>query len=225
MGKTSDSTRTNDTYRVLRRDIVNGVLGPGERLQLAALSKAYDVSQGVLREVLPRLVGEGLARSEPQLGYSVISISNDDLLELAECRLSIEAMALRQSIEHGDLSWESRVLAAHHVLANTASIDDTGVRSAWREAHTAFHRELLAGCPNDRLLAVTNSLRDLADVYQHWSERSAGHRDVRGEHRQLLDATLGRDVELAVRCLTEHIQQTATLLVADPQPGSDSSVE
>ncbi len=215
MGKqTSESTRTNEMYARIRRDIVNGTLEPGERLQLAALSKAYDVSPSVLREVLPRLVGEGLARSEPQLGFSVISISTADLIQLTECRLSIETMALRQSIEHGDLGWESRVLAAHHVLANTPSTDDMGVRLAWREAHAAFHRELLAGCPNERLLAVTRSLRDLADVYQNWSDRSSGRRDVRGEHRQLLDATLGRDVEAAVRCLTDHIQQSAEFLVA-----------
>ncbi len=226
MGKqTSETTRTNDAYGWLRRDIMNGTLQPGERLQLAALSKMYDVSPSVLREVLPRLVGEGLARSEPQIGFSVISISTADLLELTECRLTIEIMALRQSIEHGDLTWESRVLAAHHVLANTASTDPIGVRSEWREAHATFHRELLAGCPNDRLLSVTKSLRDLADVYQNWSDRSTGRRDVRGEHAQLLDATLGRDVDLAVRCLTEHIQQSAEFLVARRQSEIESSAE
>ncbi len=212
--QTSELSRTNETYIALRSDIVNGRLRPGERLQLAALSKVYDVSAGVLREVLPRLVGEGLARAEPQHGFSVISISTADLLQLTECRLTIETMALRQSIEHGDLSWESRVLAAHHVLANTESMDTTGIRLEWRDAHTTFHRELLAGCPNERLLSVTRSLRDLADVYQNWSDRSSGRRDVRGEHRMLLDATLGRNADLAVRYLTDHIQHSAEFLVA-----------
>jgi DNA-binding GntR family transcriptional regulator len=221
--QTSESTRTHDTYAALRTDILNGVLQPGDRLQLAALSNAYGVSQGVLREVLPRLVGEGLARSEPQLGFSVISISPADLLELTECRLTIEVLALRQSIEYGDLSWESRLLAAHHVLANTASTDEAGVRPAWHEAHSAFHRELLGGCPNVRLLSVAKSLRDLAEVYQNWSNRSSDRRDVRGEHRQLLDATLGRDVELAVECLTEHIQRSALAIVGLQQSDVDQS--
>ncbi len=155
--KTSESTRTNETYGLLRSDILNGRLQPGERLQLVTLSRAYDVSQGVLREVLPRLVGEGLAKSEPQLGFSVISISADDLLELTECRLSIEVMALRQSIQHGDLGWESRLLAAHHVLANTASTD-AGVRGGMaRGAHNLPPRTARR-LSNDRLLAVTRSL-------------------------------------------------------------------
>lgn len=211
----ADSSRANETYQVIRSDILSGKLPPGERLQVAPLCKVYDVSSGVLREVLPRLVGEGLAKSEPQIGFSVISISTEDLLQITECRLTLETMALRQAIEHGDLGWEARILAAHHVLANTPlSSETTGLRPEWVAAHAEFHRELLSGCPNERLCTVAASLRDLSDVYQHWSTRSENRRNAKPEHQSLLDATLRRDAELAVQIMTEHIQRTADYLVA-----------
>lgn len=211
----ADSSRANETYQIIRSDILSGKLQPGERLQVAPLCKTYDVSSGVLREVLPRLVGEGLAKSEPQIGFSVISISTKDLLQVTECRLTLETMALRQAIEHGDLGWEARILAAHHVLANTPMSSETaGLRPEWVVAHAEFHRELLSGCPNERLCTVAASLRDLSDVYQHWSTRSENRRSAKPEHQSLLDATLSRDAELAVQIMTEHIQRTADYLIA-----------
>lgn len=218
----SESSRANETYQLIRSDILTGKLQPGQRLQVAPLCRTYDVSSGVLREVLPRLVGEGLAKSEPQIGFSVISISIDDLLEITECRLTLETMALRQAIRHGDLSWEARVLGAHHVLSNTpVAAETSGLRPEWIAAHADFHRELLSGCPNERLCTVAASLRDLSDVYQHWSIRSENRRDARPEHQSLLDATLSRDVELAVQHLTEHIQRTADYLATRYAPTKD----
>lgn len=217
-----DTSRSNATYQLIRSDILTGKLQPGERLQVSALCQTYDVSSGVLREVLPRLVGEGLAKSEPQIGFSVISISIEDLVEITECRLTLETMALRQAIEHGDLSWEARVLAAHHVLTKTpVSTDEPGLPAEWITAHADFHRELLSGCPNERLCSVAASLRDLSDVYQHWSTRSEKRRDSAVEHQELLDASIGRDAELAVRHMTEHIQRTADYLVAKYSPATE----
>jgi DNA-binding GntR family transcriptional regulator len=45
-------------------------------------------------------------------------------------------------------------------------------------------------------------------------------RDIAEEHKAIVDAVLGHDVELAVRLLTDHINLTTALLVeagaADP---------
>jgi DNA-binding GntR family transcriptional regulator len=206
----SDSSSANETYQQVRADILTGVLVPGERLQLAGLAKNYQVSSGVLREVLPRLVGEGLAKSQPQVGYSVVSISIEDLLQITECRLTIESIALRQAIEHGDLGWEARVLAAHHVLSKTtASTDGSMQLVEWIHAHASFHRELLSGCPNERLCSVAATMRDLTDMYLQWSIRASHRRDARAEHQALVDAALSRDADQAVRCITDHIQRTA----------------
>jgi DNA-binding GntR family transcriptional regulator len=216
------STRVSSVYALLRRDILNGKFPPGSRLAAATLQERYGASSGLLREVLPRLVAEGLAVAKPHRGYWVISVSPEDLRHLTEARVLIETTVLRQSIHDGDLAWESRALAAHHTLVNTAVVaaDGSGVNEDWLEAHARFHSELLSGAANLRLRNLADSLRDITEVYRCWSgrfamaaERSAAA--VAAEHKSLLDATLARDASLAAAELTLHIERTTKYLLAN----------
>jgi DNA-binding GntR family transcriptional regulator len=214
-------TRVSNIYAMLRRDILNGTFPPGSRLAAATLQERYGASSGLLREVLPRLVAEGLAVSKPQRGFWVIAVSPEDLRHLTEARVLIETTVLRQSIQEGDITWESRALAAHHTLANTPApaADGSGTGKAWLEAHARFHSELLSGAANLRLRNIADSLRDITEVYRCWSGRfgTPGVRSaaaVAAEHKSLLDATLARDANLAVAELTLHIERTTKHLLA-----------
>jgi DNA-binding GntR family transcriptional regulator len=216
-----EPTRVSRVEALLRRDILNGTFPPGSRLAAATLQQRYGASSGLLREVLPRLVAAGLAVSKPQRGYWVISVSPEDLRHVTDARVLIETTVLRQSVENGDLAWESRALGAHHCLVNTAMHDADGytVNEAWLKAHADFHSALLSGAPNLRLRNLADSLRDITEVYRCWSGRFArGHgRDepaLAAEHKALLDATLARDATLASAELTLHIERTTRYLLA-----------
>lgn len=224
-------TRVASVHALLRRDILSGKLAPGSRLAAAILQERYGASSGLLREVLPRLVAEGLAVAKPQRGYWVISVSPEDLRHLTEARVLIETTVLRQSIQDGDIAWESRALAAHHTLANTAVVaaDLSGVNQAWLDAHAQFHAELLAGAANLRLRGIADSLRDITEVYRIWSGRFSepGERSadtVAAEHKSLLEATLAHDANLAAAELTLHIERTTKQLLANlaSMPGGRS---
>lgn len=211
------TSRADAIYRRLRDDILNGSWAPGARLAFAEMSTRYGASSGVLREALPRLVEQGLATSESQLGYRVVTVSTDDLRHLTEARVAIESLVLRQSIAHGGLTWEGAVVASHHTLARTPTQDDAGrIDPAWLEAHTAFHRTLLDGCPNPRLREIAHRLRDVSEVYRCWAHAGGATRDVAAEHRRIADAAVSRDVETATAALTDHIELTTTLLLASP---------
>jgi DNA-binding GntR family transcriptional regulator len=213
----SGTTRVDEVYADIRRDILNGQYPPGSRLGTIALEQRYKVSSGLLREILPRLVAEGLAVAKPQRGFWVIEVSREDLRHLTETRVILETIALRQAIQEGDLGWESAVLASHHTLASLVSRRaDGSVNSEWLEAHAQFHRTLLAGAPNLRLRQLAESLRDVTEVYRCWS-RGLGvpvQRDIAAEHRAIMEATLARDANLAVAELTLHIEKTTKQLLS-----------
>lgn len=219
---TTPRTRAEEAYLRIRADILNGTLQPGAKLPFADLSARYGASMSVIREGLSRLVAQGLVRAEPQQGFRVIPISIDDLRDLTTARTAVETAALRLSIEHGDIAWESRVVAAHHALERTPwwSVDEPHhITEEWAAVHAAFHEALLAGCPSTRLTAVAMSLRDAAELYRRWSQphEKADARDVAAEHRALAQATLDRDVDAAVKLLTEHLDVTAGLLIGRAQ--------
>lgn len=210
------STRADEVYRRLRADILNGRLEPGSPLRMGALCEAYGVSSGVLREALPRLVGQGLVTSVPQQGFRVVSVSEEDLLHLTEARAAIETQVLRQSMASGGIEWESDVLAIGHLLNNTSYLAGNGdINEEWQDAHGKFHNALLSGCPNPHLRALAISLRDLAEVYLSWSRRpgEARSRNISAEHQEISERVLARDVDGAVAALRRHIELTAQLLL------------
>jgi DNA-binding GntR family transcriptional regulator len=210
-------TRAERVYADLRGDILAGRQRPGSRLPFADLATRYEASMGVIREVLTRLTAEGLVESEPQYGFRVVPLSIADLKNLTEARAAIETLVLGQAVEHGDVAWESEVLAAHHRLERTpqqAADDPSRLSAAWTAAHAAYHHTLLTACPNPRLLAVADSLRDAAELYRQWSVPLAHvHRDIAGEHRAILDAVLARDVGAASAALEAHIHATTNVLL------------
>jgi len=211
-------TRVLEVHSAVRRNILNGRLRPGEKLSPSVVAQEYGVSLSVVREALTRLAEQGLVVSQPQQGFQVTPISREDLLDLTSTRLDIETLALRRSVEHGDVEWRSGVVAAHYVLEHTPQYDDADppvFREEWARAHQVFHTQLLAACGSVRLLEFAESLRDSAELYRRWSNPIGGDtdRDIAGEHRGILEAVQAEDAELAAQRLSAHIAHTTNVLL------------
>lgn len=210
-------TRTEEVYNRIKADIVGGLVEPGSQLPFAKLKADYGASMGVLREALMRLTAEGLTVSQSQLGFKVMSLSLDDLIDLTDTRCTIESLVFKDSIRNGDIEWETRVVSAHHRMERTPKHDpraDTAVTAAWAKAHHEFHMALLSAAKSKRLMGMAESLRAAAEVYRRWSMPfEVVKRDVSAEHQELVDLALKRDEEAAAESLTRHLQLTRTLIV------------
>ncbi|PRY44672.1 GntR family transcriptional regulator [Umezawaea tangerina] len=209
-------TRSNAVFDRLRADVLGGRLAPGSKLKLAMLGARYEVSLSVVREALSRLAEQGLVVAHPQRGFSVMALSPEDLTDLTNTRIDLETLAARRSVEHGDLAWETALVAAHHTLAGTSLMAGEGeVNEGWIDAHRAFHHALVAGCGSPRLQGLATGLRDAAELYRIWST-SLTHdtkRDVPAEHARLLELAIARDADGLVAALAAHIQGTTDMLL------------
>jgi DNA-binding GntR family transcriptional regulator len=217
MANSGGPTRAEGVYRRLRADILGGQLVPGQRLKFPELSERYQASVGATREALTRLAADGFVTTRAHQGYLVTPLSHEDLAELTRARVELESLVLRLSVQEGDMRWEADAVAAHHVLDRTPLHDATGnPNPAWSAAHTSFHSALLAGCTNNRLLSTATALRQEAELYVQWSVSSVveADRDIRAEHRDLLDAATSRDAARAEELLRDHIAHTAQLLIS-----------
>ncbi len=202
----------------IRAEILRGDLPPGTPLRVQALAERYDVSMAVLREALARLVEHNLATLAPNQGFRVVEISRSDLIDLTELRIDLEGKALVKSIELGDVHWEARVVSAHYVLDRAVYLrtDGPGATDEWIMAHTAFHNALIDACGRRRLLELTRSLRNSAELYRQLSGiNSPDHRDPRAEHRTLMELATARRAEEARDELVRHIQKTTDAVLAN----------
>jgi len=204
----------------MRSEILAGRFDPGSRLSPRELATKFDVSLSVVREALSRLAEQGLAVATPQLGFSVVSLDTEDLRDLTKVRVLIEGAALREAVEHTDVEYETRVVAAHHRLTRTPFLADEAtmtITDDWAAAHASFHDALISASPSVRLRELAANLRDHSELYRRWSGPFAPgekRRNVAAEHRGLMEAVLDRDADRAVQLLDEHFNQTATILIS-----------
>jgi GntR family transcriptional regulator, carbon starvation induced regulator len=202
-------------YRMLRSDIVNCLLEPGERLRFDVLRKRYDAGVGTLREALSHLVSEGLVRTEAGRGFNVAPVSLADMLDIAEWRVEFEVRAVTQSIRNGDEQWEAEIVTAYHLLSKTdypavdASIE---IRDLWIARHRRFHDALGAACGSPWLLHFRSVLFEQAHRYQRLVAMHGPRTRRKDEdHRILMEAALARDVERAASVVEQHIRRTVDI--------------
>lgn len=206
-------------YEQLRSAVLAGAYAPGQRLRPVELATAYGVGAGVVREALTRLAEQTLLVAEPNRGYRVRTIDDDQVRELVELRRVTECAALRLSVERGDLGWEERVLAAHRALVDvhdSVDIDEMAL------AHRDFHLALVSGCGNPRLVDLCSDLFVESELYRRWAGAAATRvdgpaeapHDRAGEHLALRNAALTRDAERLVELHEAHLRRTADLALA-----------
>lgn len=216
LGQKQGETLTSAVFDALRRAVIAGEFAPGEKLRVRQLAERFGTGLSPIREALNRLLRDGLVQQSDLRGFSVAPATEADLDELTKARLWANERALRESIAHGDATWEESVLLAYHRLSRIeARLEGSppDIDPAWDAAHAAFHLQLTAACGSRWLIGFCAQLFDLADRYRHLSRLApqAGMRRRNDEHRMIMEATIARDADKAAHLLREHFLTTARL--------------
>ncbi len=211
----SNKTQSDRMFEALRRDILACRILPGSKLRINDIAETSEVSLGAVREALSRLGAEGLVIAESQKGYRAAPLSVEDLRDLTEARVEIERIALARSIAHGDLDWETNLVAAWHRLSRISdrAEDDPHLTSEpWALAHSAFHEALVKACGSAKLLQIRSQLYQQTERYRRYSGVVGRDRDVSGEHKRIFDATLARESGAATEAIAAHLRLTAKII-------------
>lgn len=209
-------TLAADVYDRLRDDIIWCRLMPGAALRFEALKEAYGASFTTLREALTALVADGLVGSEGQRGFRVAPVTRADLVDLTETRVLIERQAIRLAVEKGGDDWEVAASAAFHRMSLVLQRHGakTSTTPEWKLVHGQFHEALVAACGSPTLLAIRDKLYQRAERYRSLSVLYGSRTDNKAtEHKAILDAALGRNVERSQSLIDKHIRATTTILL------------
>lgn len=208
---------TVTAYRSLRAAIISCRLRPGEKLVISDLCKSLGVSLGAVREALSRLASEGLVTAEPQKGFRVAPISQEELEDLTATRGIIEGHCLERAIAVGDLKWETGIVSALYELSRIPLQDPDNpdrINEPWARAHARYHAALVAACDSPWLLRLREILYAQSERYRQVSvPLDRKNRDVAAEHKAIADAVIARDTVTAKRLLVEHMTTTTRILI------------
>ena len=160
-----------DPYLRTRRLIVRGELRPGERVTEAALAALLGVSRTPVREVMRKLLAEGLlvldgGGERPRV--AVAPVGPADVEELYRAAGALEGIAARRVA--------MLTPARRKALARELRLRERAFRAAARAkpvdydalfaAHDAVHRALMGACAGPATLALLETLRPRLDRYE-----------------------------------------------------------
>ena len=217
-------TLTTALFEQLRSDILHNHLDPGSRLRFRDLRERYKSGLSPLREALMRLVAEGLVVLEDHKGFRVAPVSREEMVDIANTLLEVEALAIRMAAEKGDDRWEADIVARFHELSKRQMFSEDGTLDPeWEARNVAFHEALYAACGSPSLKLVCHVLYERHSRYRRLRTRSSGKpdRDVSKEHEALMRATIARDAGRAIALLRKHRAATLEAVLAEwPLRGS-----
>ncbi len=217
-GEGNTMTRATAVYERLRADISDGLLAPGSKLRVEAVSKRYGVGASPLREALSRLSAEGLVLRNDQRGFSVAPLDWAELPLLTDTRVRLESLALRDAVAARSSEWEERLVVLLHRLGRTPrslSSETHQPNPVWESLHREFHQALLSPCPSRWLRSFCDQLADEAyRLRQVAAGHGASKRNVHAEHLAIFEAAIAGRAEDAVAHLTRHYRTTAQMVAA-----------
>jgi DNA-binding GntR family transcriptional regulator len=218
MAKPESGSLTAEAFSRIRSEILACRLPPGQKLVIADLCQQLGFSLGAVREALARLTSEGLVEAEPRKGFRVAPITEAELKDITEVRGKIESLCLENAIRNGDVKWEAGIVSTLFELSRTSlqdPDDPARVSEVWADTHRRFHEALVAACDSPWLLRLREILFVQSERYRRVSvPLDRAGRDLHGEHKEIADAAIARDVEKASAALRDHLQKTTRILIA-----------
>jgi GntR family transcriptional regulator, trigonelline degradation regulator len=204
---------------LLRKEIVEMRLRPGQRLVERELIERIGVSRTTIREAIRHLAAEGLVTTIPQKGAIVASPSWKEAAEVYEVRALLEGAAAREFAERAS---ENQLKALHRALrlVERRAEDPRGLLHA--KGH--FYEVFFDGSGNATIRQIIEGLQSRVAVLRAASlqvEGRAAQSVV--EIRAIVEAIERRDPAAASDAAAFHVRQAAR--AAFTQIGEQTNAE
>ena len=195
-------TRTplrDQVYREILDRVHRGDLSPGTRVRDTTLAGQLGVSRTPVREALLRLSREGVLEADMGRGFSVCRLDPAEMREIGAILSTLECLALGSC---GGITPEllARLGEIDRELAQTRGDADRCIA-----LDEAWHRTLLDGCPNRRLLEIIATLWQVPRRYMRAYLRDAGRVTLSTQHHaRIIEALRRNDRESAAQRFKHH---------------------
>jgi DNA-binding GntR family transcriptional regulator len=216
----SKGDRLSDgAYRDLRRMIVDGELGQGQRLTERALAKLLDISPTPIREALQRLEQEWLIERRGPRTVVVAGPNRRHLRELRVLEAVLRGAAARLAVENAADEELEQLAQVHARAVRVASLrrGREGTLAQVLELTRRFHSLLDASAHNpvvvkmiatatafDFITRVDMISRYGVDSPARWAE----------DHGEIVEALRARDADRAEQLMRTHILNTGRYLAS-----------
>ena len=199
----------------LRQLILDGELTPGTPLVEIALASELGVSRAPVREALRILGLDGLVETVPYRGTTVRGLHRRDVEELHRMRALHEGFAIRRIVDTG----RHRDLAVLHMCCDAMAASGSDAR-ALNLVDERFHATLIELADHALLTTFWRTIAiQVRQVMAMCNRQIADPMVIAANHRRIVEAIAGADVQTAVRLLEQHIRDVIDQVLNDWSEG------
>jgi DNA-binding GntR family transcriptional regulator len=148
---------TDQITRIIKEQIFNGNLRPGERVVEQKFARQFGVGQNAIREALIELAHLGFVRRVPNKGTYVTEVTPEDAVKIARVRRALEGLAIELILERANTE-KLDVSAAAKLLSRMRVLLKKGDMEAFYESDVEFHRHLWKLSGNEYLAQMLEQI-------------------------------------------------------------------
>ena len=195
-------------YRILREQIIQAELLPGERLSESDVAKTLSVSRQPVREAFIKLSEEGLVQVLPQRGTFVTKISVASVMDVRFVREAIEADVVRVVAEsHAPETIEE----LRRQIAEQRKVPHRD-RAAFLRLDELFHRTLAAAAGNAYAWSVIEGVKAQMDRVRFLSVDDMHVGRLIDQHERIVDGIAAGDKAAAEEAVRLHLREILSSL-------------
>ncbi len=192
-------------YERLEEEILTGQLTQESSLAEISLSKRLGVSRTPVRGALHRLAEEGLVEIIPNKGAVVLGVNINDLIDIYNIRMRLEGLSSSIAAKRITKEELNKLIETVELAEFYISKKDT---EHLKELDTTFH-SIIYKASGNRLLSKT--LSELHRKIKRYRKLSLSVEtrveSMVEEHREILNAIINGDSELADKLTSVHIEK------------------
>ena len=189
--------------------IMDGQLKMGEKLNTEELARQLGVSRMPIREALKSLEKMGLAESIPYVGVKLVSLEQEDVLQIYLMRQLLEPLAAGEACKKITEEQIHELEEIHKEYIPIVEADEIDAKKLYLQ-NRKFHFAIYSISEMDRVCAMIESLWDTLSFFKLIYGRDVikntnGAKNMIAEHQGYIDALKNRDAERLKKSLYDTL--------------------
>lgn len=189
--------------------IMDGKLKMGEKLNTEELARQLGVSRMPIREALKSLEKMGLAESIPYVGVKLVSLEQEDVLQIYLMRQLLEPLAAGEACKKITEEQIHELEEIHKEYVPIVEADEIDAKKLYLQ-NRKFHFAIYSISEMDRVCAMIESLWDTLSFFKLIHGRDVikntnGAKNMIAEHQGYIDALKDRDAERLKKSLYDTL--------------------
>lgn len=189
--------------------IMDGKLKMGEKLNTEELARQLGVSRMPIREALKSLEKMGLAESIPYVGVKLVSLEQEDVLQIYLMRQLLEPLAAGEACKKITEEQIHDLEEIHKEYVPIVEADEIDAKKLYLQ-NRKFHFAIYSISEMDRVCAMIESLWDTLSFFKLIYGRDVirntnGAKNMIAEHQGYIDALKDRDAERLKKSLYDTL--------------------